>query len=164
MTVSEKDRAVLLKAQQGEMDGVATYLRLAKLVSNEADAKTFKQLAADEGRHAAVFKKYTGKVLRPKNLQAIAVDIGYRLLGKRILYPIIARFEYSAVSGYEKLMKDYPEVESVKNDEIRHGDTLKALLKNGEYYDTPLLPIIAVVITLLCVKFGKYAHSDRTLG
>lgn len=167
MNISASDRARLLKAQQGELDGVATYLRLAELVSNETDAKTFKRLAADEGRHAAVFKQYTGEVLQPKRLQAIAVAAAYRLLGKRILYPIIARFEYSAVPGYEQLMKDYPEVGSVKDDEKRHGDTLKALLGNGEYNDSPLiLPIASVALLVLSIFYRRrmyHGQSDRFL-
>ena len=166
MKVSAADRARLLKAQQGELDGVATYLRLAELVSNETDAEAFKRLAADEGRHAAVFKQYTGEVLRPKKLQSTAVAAAYLLLGKRILYPIIARFEYSAVPGYEQLMEDYPDVESVKDDEKRHGDTLKALLKNGEYNDTPLLLIIAAAALFIYSLFRrqKVSGADRSDG
>ncbi len=41
------------------------------------------------------------------------------------------------------MMEKYPEVEAVKNDEKRHGDTVRSLLKNGEYNDRPLLPFIA---------------------
>ncbi len=41
------------------------------------------------------------------------------------------------------MMEKFPEVEAVKNDEKRHGDTVRSLLKNGEYNDRPLLPFIA---------------------
>ncbi len=130
--MTEEQRKKLIKAQQGELDGVETYLMLADTVHNEADAQAFRTLAADEGRHASVFKQYTGEVLQPKKLQARAVVILYHLLGKKALYPLIARFEYAAIPGYEKLEKEFPEVASVKNDERRHGDTLMELLENGE--------------------------------
>jgi rubrerythrin len=149
--MNEKDMETLLSAQQGEMDGVETYLTLAKIVHNETDVKVFKKLAADEGRHASVFKQYTGKALKPKKGQALAAAAGYLLLGKKIAYPIIAKFEYSAISGYEKLMKDYPEVESVKNDEKRHGDTINGLLKNEEFKDKPLLPLILAFIAVIAL-------------
>jgi len=124
---------------------------MAKIVSNPTDAETFKKLAADEGKHASVFKKYTGEVLEPKNTQANAVAILYKLLGKRILYPIIAKFEYDAMPRYERMMREYPEVEEVKNDEKRHGDTVKALVGNGEFNDTPLLPFILGFVILFAV-------------
>ena len=54
--MTDEARKTLIKAQQGELDGVETYLMLAEVVHNEDDVKAFKELAADEGRHAAVFK------------------------------------------------------------------------------------------------------------
>ncbi len=159
MDINEKQMKMneLLGSQQGELDGVATYLKMAKIVSNPTDAETFKKLAADEGKHASVFKKYTGEVLEPKNTQANAVAILYKLLGKRILYPIIAKFEYDAMPRYERMMREYPEVEEVKNDEKRHGDTVKALTRNGEYNDRPFLPYIAagVAAAVLLSKIIK---------
>lgn len=149
MMISQEEREKLLSAQQGEMDGVETYLTLAKVVQNKTDAETFKKLAADEGRHAAVFRKYTGATLKAKKGQAIAAVLAYRILGKKLAYPIIAHFEYSAISGYEKLVKDYPEVVSVKNDEKRHGDTIRALAKNGEDKDTALWPFILGAIAVM---------------
>jgi len=38
------------------------------------------------------------------------------------------RGEYDAAVGYEHLIADFPDVESVKNDEKRHGDIVSGLL------------------------------------
>ena len=161
MDLQEKNKRKLLKSQQAELDGVETYLRLSRLVKNRADAMAFRELAADEGRHAAVFKKYTNVVLKPRKMQAIAVSILYRLLGKRILYPLISRFEYAAIPKYEKMMTEFPEVESVKDDEKRHGDTVKKLLKNGEYHDFPILPIAAGIVLLFVIVKIAVSHSRK---
>ncbi|MBE5969458.1 MAG: rubrerythrin [Lachnospiraceae bacterium] len=118
----------LLKSQQGELDGVETYLMLADVVRDKDEAEVLRKLAADEGRHAAVFKNYTGKVLKAKKGQGRIVKMVYRICGKKFLYPIMAKFEYGAIPKYEKMMKKYPEIEGVKNDEKRHGDTLLSLL------------------------------------
>ncbi len=162
MEISKEEQKELIRAQQGELDGVETYLRLARTVHNDSDARTFRELASDEGRHASVFKGYTGETLAPSKKQAIAVTILYRLFGKRIVYPIIASGEYAAIPGYEKMMKKFPDVESVKNDEKRHGDTVKALVKNGEFNDVPLLPVIIcsiVVITgIFKIFLGDSSH------
>lgn len=50
-------------------------------------------------------------------------------MGRKRLYPVIAKFEYNAVNTYQPVAEKFPEVESVKNDEKRHGDTVMALLK-----------------------------------
>lgn len=128
MSITAEERTVLLKAQQGELDAVKMYNALAKVVKDPGDAETIRQLAAEEGHHAAVFKAMTNEVLKPKSTKAILIPFLYRVIGRKKLYPIIARAEYDAVKKYEPVAVRFPEVESVKNDEQRHGDTVLALL------------------------------------
>ena len=128
MSIAAEERNVLLKSQQGELDAVKMYNALAKVVKDSRDAETFRQLAAEEGHHAAVFKAMTNEVLKPQSSKAIVIPLLYRLIGKKKLYPIIAQKEYDAVKKYEPVAVRFPEVESVKNDEQRHGDTVLGLL------------------------------------
>ena len=128
MSITAEERSILLKSQQGELDAVKMYHALAKVVKDPRDAETFRQLAAEEGRHAAVFKAMTNEVLKPKHTKAIVIPLLYRLIGKKKLYPIIAQKEYDAVKKYEPVAARFPEVESVKDDEQRHGDTVLGLL------------------------------------
>lgn len=123
------DMKTLLKAQQGELDAVLMYHALAAAVKDQNDAETFRRLAAEEGHHAAVFKKLTQQTLKPKKTLATLVPVLYKLLGRKRLYPIIAKFEYGAVNTYAPVAESYPEVQSVKDDEQRHGDTVAGLLK-----------------------------------
>lgn len=128
MSITAEERKVLLKSQQGELDAVKMYQALAKVVKDPKDAETFRQLAAEEGRHAAVFKAMTDEVLQPKSTKAIVIPILYRVIGKKKLYPIIAGKEYDAEKKYEPVAARFPEVESVKADERRHGDLVLGLL------------------------------------
>ena len=128
MSITAEERKILLKSQQGELDAVKMYNALAKVVKDSRDAETFRQLAAEEGRHAAVFKAMTNEVLKPKSTKAIVVPLLYRVIGKKKLYPIIAKKEYDAKVKYEPVAARFSEVERVKNDEQRHGDTVLALL------------------------------------
>ena len=128
MSITAEERKVLLKSQQGELDAVKMYNALAKVVKEPAEAETFRQLAAEEGHHAAVFKAMTNEMLKPKNTKAIVIPLLYRVIGKKTLYPIIARKEFDAAKKYEPVAARFPEVETVKNDEQRHGDTVLALL------------------------------------
>ncbi len=128
MSITAEERKILLKSQQGELDAVKMYNALAKVVKDPREAATFRQLAAEEGRHASVFKAMTNEVLRPKSTKAIVIPLLYLVIGKKKLYPIIAKREYDAVKKYEPVAARFTEVESVKNDEQRHGDTVLGLL------------------------------------
>ena len=55
-------REELLSSQQGELDAVLMYQRLAKVVKTDKEREAFLQLAKEEGRHASVFHGYTKKV------------------------------------------------------------------------------------------------------
>ena len=130
--LTAKQRKECLYAQQGELDAVLMYQELAKVVKDPKDAETFKQLAAEEGRHASVFHELTQEVLKPKKTKAVAVPMIYKICGKKFLYPIIANQEYAAAKKYEPVVKEFPQVESVMNDETRHGDTVQALLQGSK--------------------------------
>lgn len=118
----------LIKAQQGELDAVLMYQKLAAKMKNEEDKKILLGLAADEGRHANIISEYTGdKSLKPKSLQANAVVFLYSLLGRKKAFTVISNGEYGAKNSYEPLIKEYSKIENILNDEIRHGDVMKEL-------------------------------------
>ncbi len=123
--MDEKQKKILLKSQQGELDAVPMYLRLSEVAKDEKLKSIFKQLAAEEGHHAVVFYNLTGEKLNPKMLKATMLPILQKILGWKILLKIVSRAEYSAYKTYEPVVKMYAEVESVRNDEKRHGDILK---------------------------------------
>ena len=126
--MTPKQYKELLRSQQGETNAVLMYKRLAQVVKTERERETFLQLAREEGRHASVFHAYTKQTLKPQKTMSVIMPLLYRLLGKRWLYRLIAKGEYDAAVAYEHLIADFPEVESVKNDEKRHGDIVSALL------------------------------------
>lgn len=128
-TLTGKQMEECLTAQQGEIDAVYMYEKLAKKVKEEADKNAFIRLAGYEARHAEVFRKYTNKDLKPKKTKGVVVPLMYRLLGKEKVYPIIEKAEYDAAEKYKHLLADFPEVETVMNDEVHHGDAVKGLLK-----------------------------------
>ncbi len=94
MSVSNEEMKILLKAQQGELSAVLMYKALADAVKDPKDREIFLQLAAEEGHHAAVFKKLTGQTLAPKKTLSVVLPLLYKGLGRKRLYPIIAKGEY----------------------------------------------------------------------
>ena len=126
ITMDQMD--ALVTAQQGEEDAVYMYEQLAKVVRDEADRDAFLRLAGDEKRHSDVFRKYTCMDVKAKPAKGILVPMMYRVLGKKKVYPIIAKGEYEAAEKYKHIIEDFPEVVEVMNDEVHHGDAVKGLL------------------------------------
>lgn len=122
--MNKKQKKILVKSQQGELDAVPMYLRLSAIAKDEALKNIFKQLAAEEGNHAAIFYKLTGEKLKPKMLKATVLPILQKIIGWKILLKIISKAEYSAYKTYEPVVEMFAEVDSVRNDEKRHGDIL----------------------------------------
>lgn len=123
------DKQILLKAQRGELDAVVMYQMLADRYDNEQTKATFRQLSAEEGRHAAVFYKLTNETLKPVAKQGKMLVALSKIMPKKVLFNLIAIGEYSAAKTYAPVVKAYPEIQSVQADESRHGDMLKALAK-----------------------------------
>ena len=71
--VIKENMKTLLHAQQGELDSVLMYNKLAEVVS-DTDALVFKQLAAEEGQHVSVFHNYTLTVLKPKKMKSSIIQ------------------------------------------------------------------------------------------
>lgn len=126
--MTDEQRKVILKAQQGELDAVLMYQKLAKTAKDSKIQETLMQLAADEGRHAAVFHKMSGTKLKPKSAQANFILCLRYVLGWKTVFKLMSDGEYRAVRTYAPVVKEFPEVESVQSDEQRHGDILKNLL------------------------------------
>lgn len=152
----------LRKAQQGELDAVLMYNALADTVTDPADAETFRKLAAEEGRHGSVFIRYTEQSLKPRKAKAILLPFLYRTLGRRITYRLIAKGEYDAAKAYEHLIPAFSEVESIRADEQRHGDEVKALLKHKESGKNRVIRTIILTSGLLAIAgCGFFTLSHR---
>ena len=126
--ITAQQMQALITAQQGEEDAVYMYQQLAKVVRDEADRAAFLRLAGDEKRHSDVFRKYSNMDLKANPAKGIFVPLMYRILGKKRVYPIIAKGEYDAAEKYKHIIDDFPEVVEVMNDEVHHGDAVLGLL------------------------------------
>ena len=112
----------LLKAQQGELDAVILYQALAKLAKNSNVKEKFTQIAADEGKHAAILRSYTGENLKPKNTNALIVSFIYKTFGHSLTCKLLSRGEMNAIPNYQKMLGDFPKVKEIMDDELRHAN------------------------------------------
>ncbi|SDG66983.1 ferritin family protein [Desulfosporosinus hippei] len=117
----------LIKAQQGELDAVMVYRRLAEAVDDKNSKKTFLRIAADEGKHASILKKYTNETLQASNFKAIVVTNLYKILGSRFTLKLLEKGELKAVEGYSQLVADFPSIGDIIRDEALHANLLKKM-------------------------------------
>ena len=122
--ISKEQKAQLIKAQQGELDAVIVYRRLAEAMNDSKLEKVLLRIAADEGKHAGILKKYTGETLRATKAKALLVMFMYRILGFKFIRKMLAKGELKAVKGYALLVADFPKIDKIVSDEALHADLL----------------------------------------
>ena len=111
----------LIKAQQGELDAVLLYQSLAKMAKNPNVKEKFTQIAADEGKHAAILRSYTGEKLTPKNTKALLVSFIYRTLGHSFTCKLLSQGEMKSLPSYQTLVVEFPRIKEIMEDELRHA-------------------------------------------
>ena len=122
-------REELLKAQQAELDSALMYNALADLTEDADTAEKLHGFAKDEADHATIYYHLTRTELTARDTRSTAVCTAYRLLGRAGTFGSLATAEYAAAKACEHLCRHFPEIELIREDEIRHGDELLAMLK-----------------------------------
>ena len=125
--MKQEVKELLVQYQQGELDGVLVYQALAKLSPAESMKKALLELAADEGRHAGILKKYTNKILTPNNESAKMMEEMYKQYGNKI-FERIAEAEEKGEKMYAPFINDIPEAKSMIEDELKHAKIARSFL------------------------------------
>lgn len=128
MGKKEKD---LIPFQQQELDAVIMYRALALKMKNKQDRELLEELAACEGKHAALLKQLTGRALKPRSFLKNLVLCSYSLIGKRLLFRIMSKTEKAAYKLYMPFFNDFPITVEIAEDEIRHGEDLLKVIKQN---------------------------------
>ena len=123
--ISNEKKVQLIKAQQGELDAVIVYRRLAEAMKEFKNEKVLLRIAADEGKHAGILRKYTGATLRASKFKASVVIVMYRTLGLKFTLNVLRKGELKAVKGYALLVEEFPKLDRIISDEAMHADLIK---------------------------------------
>ena len=114
--------------QKQEINAVKMYRELATRFDDEYMQETFFDLAASEGKHAAMCKARTQIIVRPKSAMKNAVVFMLKACGKKATLKTIARVEKFASKIYRKIEVIFPEFSSVAEDEMSHSIILRELV------------------------------------
>lgn len=126
MTLEQKRK--LLNAQQGELDAVILYSRLAQIVRDSDMKDQLLKVAADEGKHAAILREYTEEILKPKSIKAKIVIIMYKLLGHNFTLNMLANGEIKSIEKYNELTEDFPNIHKIIKDEKKHAQISRSFM------------------------------------
>lgn len=127
--MDEKEMKAFLGFQQGELDAVEMYKKLAQLTDSEKLRAAFLDAAKDEGKHAAILYKYTQTQLSPSSKLADTIEKAYKLLPGKLLLRGIALGEQFGGNGYKPYAENNPEFAEMMSDEYKHRDIMRNLAK-----------------------------------
>jgi len=126
--ISKELMKLVKKAQIDEEQGTILYAFMAKREKNEENKKLLEQMSKDEAKHAAVWKSYTNKNLKPSILSIMWFKILSIVMGFTFVVKTMQKKESLAQGGYEKMKQELPEAAKILDDERRHEKELYNML------------------------------------
>ena len=130
--MNEKEKKVLLKAQQYAADCIPVYEMMTAKAKDLRVKQSFEKIAEEKKAHISLLEKLTGEAVTPKKSDKIFVSGMRMVFGMRNTMNMMAQSEYDASKDHEQSLKDYPSLKRIAMDEERHGDTLMRLRKMGK--------------------------------
>jgi len=125
---SKVDTETFLRAQKNEITEHIIYRKLARVISDENNRDVLQRISDDELRHYEIWKKYSGRDVRPDRLKVFFYYWVARILGITFGIKLMERGEAAAQVAYEALVEEAPEAKKIINDENEHEDELIALI------------------------------------
>lgn len=126
--VSAAAMAVILKMQQNELDESVIYRKIAKFAKGEENKRTLCRLADEEAAHYEIWKKYTGKEMKPRRARVLRYTLLARLFGFTFAIKLMERGEEGAQSEYDTLAEEVEESVGIRTQEEEHEAALIAIL------------------------------------
>lgn len=126
--ISKELLKLVKKAQIDEEQGAILYKFMAKREKNEENKKLLEQMSKDEAKHAAVWKSYTNKSVKPSRLSIIWFKVLSIVMGFTFVVKTMQKKESLAQAGYEKMKEELPEAAKILEDERRHEKELYNML------------------------------------
>ena len=120
--------SVILKMQQNELDESVIYRKIAKFAKGEENKRTLNRLADEEAAHYEIWKKYTGKEMKPRRARILRYTMLARIFGFTFAIKLMERGEEGAQGEYEALADEVEESVAIRAQEEEHEAALIAIL------------------------------------
>ncbi len=141
--MKKTDNVNFLKQQKAEITEHLVYKKLAQICKNKHNRENLLQISDDELRHYEIWKKVTGKPVKPDMKKVHYYFWLARIFGLSFALKLMERGESDAQIFYENAAKIVPEVSQIQKEEEEHEHQLLGILK-----DKRLAYVGAVVLGL----------------
>lgn len=129
MTAEVNDKIQqLLVLQQEEINGYHTYRRLSAIVKDKHNSKVISRISGEEMKHYEIWKKYTGRDVKPNKAKINFFFWVSKLFGLTFGIRLMELGEEKVQVAYAALIKSVPEAAQVLADEEKHEDELLEML------------------------------------
>ena len=126
--LSDATMSVILKMQQNELDESVIYRKIAKFAKGEENKRTLNRLADEEAAHYEIWKKYTGKEMKPRRARVLRYTMLARIFGFTFAIKLMERGEAGAQVEYDALTEEVEESAAILKQEQEHEAALIAIL------------------------------------
>ncbi|SHI94456.1 VIT1/CCC1 transporter family protein [Clostridium intestinale] len=126
--LSDPIKKLVEKMQIDEITEYYIYSKVAKGIKNDNNRKVLEKIANEEKAHSYVWKKYTNKEAKPKNLKVFWYVLISRILGFTFALKLLEKGEEAAGINYVIIAKEIPKAKEIADDEDRHEKELLGLL------------------------------------
>lgn len=123
-----KVMAMMLGFQKAEETATATYSRIAKRLKDENNKKVMTRIAADEKEHANIWKRYTGREVKPSRIKILWYVFLSYVLGYTFVIKLLESGEYAGAKSLEIMREEIPEVPHIIKQEEEHEKRLMDML------------------------------------
>ncbi len=164
--VTGQTKKLLLSYQQAEVTDQIIYSRMAKREQDPHNKAVLEQIAAEEVKHAAIWRKYTGQKVQPKRLHIFWYSLLGWLMGYTFVIRLMEKGEYTTGKKYEQLLREIPEAAGIIKDEQRHEEQLAAMLDEErlQYVGAMVLGLNDALVELTGVLAGlSFALANTRL-
>ena len=125
--INEKIEQLLI-LQQEEINGYHTYKRLAEIIKDKKNSKVILKISTEELKHYEIWKKYTGKEVKPNRAKINFFFWVSRIFGLTFGIRLMELGEEKVQVVYQSLIESVPEAAKVLADEEKHEDELLDML------------------------------------
>ncbi|HBT95098.1 MAG TPA: rubrerythrin family protein [Coriobacteriia bacterium] len=166
VTLNKETCNALLTLQKAEATDRLVYLRMAKTEKHENHKAMLIEIAEDEAKHYADWRKYTGMDVAPNRLKVFFYSILTVLLGYTFVLRTMERGENKAAAAYAALEGSIPELNAAIADEQRHEEMLIDMLDEErlQYVGAVVLGLNDALVELTGAIAGlTFALTDTRL-
>jgi len=126
--VSESSLRIIRRMQQSELTESVIYEKIAAFAKGEENRQTLLRLAREEKAHYEIWKKYTGREMKPERGKILKYTLLARILGFTFAVKLMERGEENAQAEYEFLAREVAESTAIRQQEEEHENALMGML------------------------------------